>query len=142
MRPFIPDYIPAVGEIDPFVKVPRPDNKPDQLGLAVLDEPAAQQSDPTVFTLQLRAVTKSSAAQPMLVRSIEDATKDPKQISGWINSINDLHRHKPPPSVRCERRPCPRPPPTAPDRPSPPASSERCGPVARQTRGLCPTSRR
>ena len=63
MRPFIPDYIPAVGDIDPFVKVPRPDGKADNLGLDNLDEPAAIQSDPNVLQLQLRAVSKSSAAQ-------------------------------------------------------------------------------
>jgi len=100
MRPFIPDYIPAVGDIDPFIKVPRPDGKTDNLGLVTLDEPASVQSDPTVLTLQLRAVTKSSGAQPMLVRSIEHAEKDPKAITGWISSISDLHRHKPAPSVR------------------------------------------
>ena len=94
MRPFIPDYIPAVGEIDHFAKVPlaprpdrrtrsrprprhplrvhpgdpclhaqvpRPDGKPDNLGLAVLDEPCANQSDPTVLQLKLRANTKTSA---------------------------------------------------------------------------------
>jgi len=100
MRPFIPDYIPAVGDIDPFIKIPRPDGKTDNLGLVTLDEPASVQSDPTVLTLQLRAVTKSSGAQPMLVRSVEHAEKDPKAITGWINSISDLHRHKPAPSVR------------------------------------------
>jgi len=100
MRPFIPDYIPAVGDIDPFIKVPRPDGKADNLGLSTLDEPASVQSDPTVLTLQLRAVSKSSGAQPMLVRSVEHAEKDPKAITGWINSISDLHRHKPAPSVR------------------------------------------
>ena len=99
MRPFIPDYIPAVGEIDAFVKVPRPDGKQDNLGLEALDEPASNQSDPTVLQLQLRAVTKSSAAQPMMVHSVESAEKDPKAVTRWINSINDLHRHKPPPSV-------------------------------------------
>ena len=31
LKPFIPDYIPAVGEIDTFIKIPRPDNKPDNL---------------------------------------------------------------------------------------------------------------
>ena len=36
----------------------------------------------------------------MLVRSVEYAEKDPKAITGWINSIADLHRHKPAPSVR------------------------------------------
>jgi len=100
MRPFIPDYIPAVGDIDPFIKVPRPDGKADNLGLVVLDEPASVQSDPTVLTLQLRAVSKSSGAQPMLVRQVEHAEKDGKAITGWINSIADLHRHKPAPSVR------------------------------------------
>ena len=103
MRPFIPDYIPAVGDIDPFIKVPRPDGKADNLGLVTMDEPASVQSDPTVLTLQLRAVTKSSGAQPMLVRSVEHAEKDPKAITGWINSIADLHRHKPAPSVRYKK---------------------------------------
>merc|ERR1719482_631877 len=36
----------------------------------------------------------------MLVRAVEHAEKDPKAITGWINSITDLHRHKPAPSVR------------------------------------------
>ena len=53
MRPFIPDYIPAVGDIDPFIKIPRPDGKKDNLGLVTLDEPASVQSDPTVLTLLL-----------------------------------------------------------------------------------------
>ncbi len=35
IKPFIPDYIPAVGGIDEFIKVPRPDGKPDYLGLKV-----------------------------------------------------------------------------------------------------------
>lgn len=38
LKPFIPDYIPSVGEVDPFLKIPRPDKKPDNLGLQVLDE--------------------------------------------------------------------------------------------------------
>ena len=35
----------------------------------------------------------------MAVASVDAAEKDPKAISRWISSINDLHRHKPPPSV-------------------------------------------
>ena len=35
----------------------------------------------------------------MLVRAVDNAEKDPKAVTRWINSINDLHRHKPPPSV-------------------------------------------
>lgn len=47
LKPFIPDLIPCIGDIDPFVKVSRPDLKPDQLGLTSLDEPSvANASDP------------------------------------------------------------------------------------------------
>ncbi len=39
LKPFIPDYIPAVGGIDEVIKVPRPDGKPDYLGLKVRRAP-------------------------------------------------------------------------------------------------------
>ena len=47
--PFLPDYCPSIGDVDPFIKVGRPDAKVDQLGLSVLDEPCVSQSDPTVL---------------------------------------------------------------------------------------------
>lgn len=99
LRCFIPDYIPAVGQIDSFIKIPRPDDAKDDLGLRVLDEPAANQTDPTLLDLQLRAISKKSNLEPMTVRSIENADKNPKAVSNWINSIKDLHRSKPPPQV-------------------------------------------
>uniref|UniRef100_A0A2K6KPX9 Intraflagellar transport protein 46 homolog n=1 Tax=Rhinopithecus bieti TaxID=61621 RepID=A0A2K6KPX9_RHIBE len=58
LKPFIPDFIPAVGDIDAFLKVPRPDGKPDNLGLLVLDEPSTKQSDPTVLSLWLTENSK------------------------------------------------------------------------------------
>jgi intraflagellar transport protein 46 len=36
LRPFIPEYIPAIGEVDAFLKMPRPDNQPETLGLVTL----------------------------------------------------------------------------------------------------------
>lgn len=36
LKPFIPDYIPAVGEVDAFLKVPRPDGAEETLGLQIL----------------------------------------------------------------------------------------------------------
>ena len=57
---FNPDYIPSVGDIDPFLKCARPDGQPENVGLVVVDEPSPQQSDPTVLELQLRATTKKS----------------------------------------------------------------------------------
>uniref|UniRef100_A0A0X3Q0L0 Intraflagellar transport protein 46 homolog n=1 Tax=Schistocephalus solidus TaxID=70667 RepID=A0A0X3Q0L0_SCHSO len=99
LRPFIPEYIAAVGDIDAFLKVPRPDGKPDNLGLAVLDEPCANQSDPTVLDLQLRAISKQKTSKEMIVRSLENAEKNTKEIEKWIKSIGELHRSKPPPAV-------------------------------------------
>ncbi|VDQ13067.1 unnamed protein product [Trichobilharzia regenti] len=66
LKPFIPDYMPAVGDIDAFLKVPRPDGKPDHLGLLVLDEPCANQSDPTVLDLQLRALSKQTTSKQVV----------------------------------------------------------------------------
>jgi intraflagellar transport protein 46 len=35
LKPFIPDFLPAIGTVDEFLKVPRPDGLPDFLGLKV-----------------------------------------------------------------------------------------------------------
>lgn len=99
LQPFIPDFIPAVGEIDPFIKIPPPDGKPDDLGLVVLDEPAAHQSDPTVLDIKIRVMSKHTGLAPVKVRSIENADKNPKRITTWINNIEEVHRKKPPPAV-------------------------------------------
>eukprot|EP00116_Pleurobrachia_bachei_P003836 sb/3464098/ len=99
LKPFIPDFIPAVGDIDAFITVPRPDGQVNKLGLACIDEPCAKQSDPTVLDLQIRAITKQSTARAMQVSSIENAEKNPKAIESWIKNISELHRQKPPPAV-------------------------------------------
>ena len=54
LKPFVPDYVPAVGDVDEFIKVPRPDGLDDGLGIRVLDEPGATQSDPSTLGLKLR----------------------------------------------------------------------------------------
>merc|ERR1711939_507344 len=58
LMPFVPDFIPAVGDIDAFIKLPRPDGVSDQLGVTTLDEPAVTQSDPSVIEMQLRHMSK------------------------------------------------------------------------------------
>ncbi|XP_076640926.1 intraflagellar transport 46 isoform X2 [Halictus rubicundus] len=98
--PFIPDYIPAVGDIDAFIKIPRPDGVEDKIGLTVLDEPCTNQSDPAVLHLQLRSHLRSAgAARQTVVKRIEDAEKNVKSIDKWIDDINQLHRNKHPPAV-------------------------------------------
>ena len=47
LKPFVPDYLPAVGQMDVFVKVQRPDGERDELGLRVLDEPALPTTNPS-----------------------------------------------------------------------------------------------
>jgi intraflagellar transport protein 46 len=71
--------------------------------LKFLDEPSTGQSDPTVLELQLRAMSKKVQYGDIVVRSIEDASKNPAAIDKWIQSISDLHRSKPPPQVHYKR---------------------------------------
>lgn len=97
LRPFIPDFIPAVGDIDAMIKIQRVDNVDQGLGLEVLDEPCAAQSDPTVLDLQLRSISKTTTSKAV---SVKQVTSDPtKTIDSWISSISDLHREKPPQTV-------------------------------------------
>ncbi|XP_058050488.1 intraflagellar transport protein 46 homolog isoform X2 [Ahaetulla prasina] len=103
LKPFIPDFIPAVGDIDAFLKVPRPDGKPDNLGLLMLDEPSTKQSDPTVLSLWLTENSKQHNVAQVKVKSLENAEKNPKAVDSWIESISELHRCKPPATVHYAR---------------------------------------
>lgn len=98
LKPFIPEFVPAIGDIDEFIKVSRPDGKPDLLGLKVLDEPAAVQSDPSLLTMQLRQTSKQAGASSgaaSTVAKVEDPAKNSKRITDWIKSIGDLQKGKP-----------------------------------------------
>jgi intraflagellar transport protein 46 len=99
LKPFYPDYIQALGSVDEFIKVSRPDGQFNNLGLKVLDEDGTKQSDPTILTLQIYSTSIQSNFQTLKVASIENVEKNPKKLDAWINSIKDLHRSKPLPSV-------------------------------------------
>ncbi|XP_041969496.1 intraflagellar transport protein 46 homolog isoform X8 [Aricia agestis] len=112
LQPFVPDYVPAVGDADALIKVttpaaglraPLPDNVLefiDNLGLTVLDEPSSEQSDSALLHLQLRAISKTSSAKSTVVtRKIENAEKNPKAIERWIKDVSELHMSKPAPTV-------------------------------------------
>ena len=96
-KPFIPDYIPAVGDIDAFIRCTRPDDKQETLGLTVLDEPSAQQSDPNVLELHMRVVTKQASNKARKIKRIQG--QDTGSMEKWIRDISDLHRSKPAPSI-------------------------------------------
>ncbi|CAF0870134.1 unnamed protein product [Adineta steineri] len=96
LKPFIPEFVPAIGDIDAFLKVPRPDGKEDLLGLTVLDEPSSRQSDPHVLGLQMRYTSKQPMATsvPSNVRSVTNADKNPKAIEEWVHNISKLQKSK------------------------------------------------
>jgi intraflagellar transport protein 46 len=104
LKPFIPELIPSIGEVDAFLKMPRPDGKASGLGTSQLDEPTLNPSDPSILDLQLRSLSKNQDLQPMEVRSIENAEKNPKEIDNWVKRIDDLNRSKPAPTVQYSRR--------------------------------------
>jgi intraflagellar transport protein 46 len=107
LKAFIPDYIPAVGEVDAFMKMPRPDGQPEVLGLNILvilkfiqDEPCLNQSDKAKIELMMMNNRKQYiGGKYSKVHSIEQAEKNPKQILSWITSVGDVHKNKQPPTV-------------------------------------------
>ncbi|CAD5118859.1 DgyrCDS7535 [Dimorphilus gyrociliatus] len=103
LKPFIPDYIPAVGDIDAFIKVPRPDGHNDKLGLQILDEPCAKQSDPIVLEMHIRSKSKQTHSKSMAIKSIPSRDINAKSINNWCQNIADIHRTRPPPTVHYTR---------------------------------------
>ena len=87
LKCFVPEYIPAVGEVDAFLKMPKPDGSKEDLGITVLDEPALNHEDKTVLELKYVQSKNVVRAAPMDIDSIENADKKPKEISRWINSV-------------------------------------------------------
>jgi len=87
LKPFIPDYVPAVGEVDACLKMPKPDGTKEDLGITQLDEPALNCEDKTVLELKYVQGKNVVRAAPVTVDSIENADKKPKEISRWINSV-------------------------------------------------------
>lgn len=100
LKVFIPDYIPAVGDIDAFLKIepPEPITKGTEssldkfvksLGLQVLDEPCGQQSDEVLLQMKLRSIFPKALETPSAV------AKSPKDVERWISEIQALHIGQP-----------------------------------------------
>ncbi|KAK0406579.1 hypothetical protein QR680_018665 [Steinernema hermaphroditum] len=99
LYPFIVDFFPAVGDTDPFIKIPRPDGIDDNLGIVVLDEPAVDQTDPVIMDMKLKMNLKNDAANEVAVKNVERADKHTEVIEQWIKNIKELHSQKPSTSV-------------------------------------------
>jgi intraflagellar transport protein 46 len=101
-KPFLPDLIPAIGTIDAFIKIPRPDGKFDELGLFILDEPSISQSNPQILRMELReqyGLTSPDSQYTAYIGAIEDPQKDHKALTSWLESLEEIHRNRPPPAV-------------------------------------------
>eukprot|EP00758_Cryptobia_borreli_P010515 Tbor_TRINITY_DN5575_c1_g2::TRINITY_DN5575_c1_g2_i1::g.13931::m.13931/K19682/IFT46; intraflagellar transport protein 46 len=90
-RPFIPDYIPCVGDMDTFCKIPRPDGYPDNFGLVVVDEPSSKQSNPAVVKISL-AHSSKLAPKATFVHSLQNAHQKPEEIDRWVKDIQNIDK--------------------------------------------------
>uniref|UniRef100_A0A8R1TQ11 Intraflagellar transport protein 46 homolog n=1 Tax=Onchocerca volvulus TaxID=6282 RepID=A0A8R1TQ11_ONCVO len=89
LQPFLLDYIPAVGDVDTFIKIPRPDKIEDDLGLIVLDEPALEQSDPIILNMKIRNELKDNTntlIKDIPVKKLERADENIEEIEHWIST--------------------------------------------------------
>lgn len=93
-----------MGEVDAFLKMPKPDGTKEDLGIAVLDEPTLNPEDKTVLEMRYIEGHNVVRATPMNIEQIEHADKKPKEISRWINSMQDLHKTRPPPTVNYSKQ--------------------------------------
>ncbi|KAI2803143.1 Intraflagellar transport protein 46 [Blomia tropicalis] len=94
LKPFIPDYIPAVGDVDAFIKVPLPGNPSieNNLGFTVLDEPNLNQSDSALLQFKLKAMSREVDSKDALLRqSVVQSTGTGNEIETWIENIKHLH---------------------------------------------------
>ncbi|KAF4686838.1 Intraflagellar transport protein 46 [Perkinsus olseni] len=114
LKPFIPDLIPAVGEVDAALKIPPPSvglrggsrgegpdtgvgvtdvmSKLNGLGLVELDEPSLSQSDPAVVQLKLRSVTQCGKVDSLRVRRVPyPETINQREVDNWVSQIEELH---------------------------------------------------
>lgn len=95
LQVFVPEFIPAVGDIDAFLKVVTPKplksldkthlNDINHLGLEVLDEPIGEQSEEALLQIKLRSIFAKPLAAPSAL------VKTPKDIDKWIQEIQSLH---------------------------------------------------
>jgi intraflagellar transport protein 46 len=103
LKPFIPSYIPSIGEVDAFIKVSRPDNFPEDLGFSVIDEPIINGVDPYIFKLEL--IDKSKVKVDRYeVKSVPEAEKNPKALQNWIEKITELRKTKTSSSVSYSKK--------------------------------------
>ena len=81
-KPFIPEYIPAVGEVDAFLKIPKPNLEAEALGLYQIDEPTLNQTKKSEMDYIIKEFYMGDTQLKNIdkVHSVEKAHKNPKEV--------------------------------------------------------------
>lgn len=100
-KPFLPDLVPAIGSIDAFIKIPRPDDEIDLLGLKILDEPTIGCSDPQILKMQLREKYGIVSAEEGdgYIGCIANLGSNQKALDTFLESYEDINTNRPAPSM-------------------------------------------
>ncbi|KAH8273556.1 hypothetical protein KR018_000742 [Drosophila ironensis] len=105
LQPFIPEFVPAVGDVDALLKVQAPpllqpqrqrelDEHLEKLGLWLLDEPSGTQSEPSLLNMKLRSVLSGSRgrnARHASSASLVPTARSGKDIDKWIAEVEQVH---------------------------------------------------
>jgi len=82
----------------------KPDGTKEDLGIAVLDEPTLNPTDPAVLEMKYIQHKQTGKKVEITIRSIDNAEKNPKDIQNWIKNVNELHEGRPPATVQYTKR--------------------------------------
>ncbi|XP_034474007.1 intraflagellar transport protein 46 homolog [Drosophila innubila] len=106
LQPFIPEFVPAVGDVDAMLKVQAPallqpqrqrelDEHLQRLGLMVLDEPSGSQSEPSLLNMKLRSVLSGSRGRnprnASYSATLVPTARSAKDIERWIGEVEQVH---------------------------------------------------
>ncbi|XP_017067829.2 intraflagellar transport protein 46 homolog [Drosophila eugracilis] len=105
LQPFIPEFVPAVGDVDALLKVQAPpllqpqrqkelNDHLEKLGLWLLDEPSGTQSEPSLLNMKLRSVLSGSMGRNprhSSSASLIPTARSAKDIDKWISEVEQVH---------------------------------------------------
>jgi intraflagellar transport protein 46 len=100
-KPFLPAFVPSIGAIDAFIKVPRPDGEQDPLGLTVLDEPTIGCANPQILRMQLREKfgVVGSNDSDSYIGFIQNPSGNMKALTSFLESYDEISRNRAPPAM-------------------------------------------
>lgn len=100
LKPFIPEFTPAIGEVEAYLKPSRPDGQPEPLGLEKLDEPALNTVKQSYLDLLFKEFYKGKTKiHQREIHSLRNASANKKAIQSWIRDVGSLQSQKKSPAV-------------------------------------------